>query len=55
MASPEPHRDRGSDVAVEAEHPRSRYLVTAAARALVHARRLGGDRVWDAITKRQFA
>lgn len=41
--------------AVEAEHPRSRYLVTAAARALVHARRLGGDRVWDAITKRQFA
>ena len=35
--------------AVEAEHPRSRYLVTAATRALVHARRLGGDRVWDAI------
>ncbi len=40
--------------AVEAQAPKSRYLVTPAARAMVHARRLGGDRVWDAIIGRQF-
>ncbi len=40
--------------AVEADHPRSRYLVTAAARAMVHTRRLGGDRVWDTIVRNQF-
>lgn len=40
--------------AVEADHPRPRYLVTAAARAMVHTRRLGGDRVWDAIVGNQF-
>jgi short-subunit dehydrogenase len=40
--------------AVEAEHPRSRYLLTPAARAMVTARTLGGDRVWDAIIQRQF-
>jgi short-subunit dehydrogenase len=40
--------------AVEAESPKSRYLVTPAARAMVHARRLGGDRVWDAIIGQQF-
>ena len=40
--------------AVESASPRARYLVTPAARTLVHARRLGGDRVWDAIIKQQF-
>ena len=40
--------------AVEAQAPKSRYLVTPAARAMVHARRLGGDRVWDAIIGQQF-
>ena len=40
--------------AVEAEHPRSRYLLTPAGRAMVTARTLGGDRVWDAIIQRQF-
>jgi short-subunit dehydrogenase len=40
--------------AVEADRPRSRYLLTPAARAMVTARTLGGDRVWDAIVQRQF-
>jgi hypothetical protein len=40
--------------AVEADHPRSRYLVTPAARALVATRLLGGDRVWDAVVRRSF-
>lgn len=40
--------------AVEATHPRSRYLVTPAAKAMVTARRLGGDRVWDTLMKQQF-
>jgi short-subunit dehydrogenase len=40
--------------AAEAERPRSRYLLTPAARALVAARTLGGDRVWDTIVKQQF-
>ena len=41
--------------AVESDPPKARYLVTAAARTMVHARRLGGDLVWDAIIARQFA
>lgn len=41
--------------AIEAPRPRSRYLVTATARGIVHARRLGGDTVWDAIVRRQFS
>ena len=40
--------------AVESSRPRSRYVVTPAARFLVHTRRLGGDRVWDAIVRSQF-
>lgn len=40
--------------AVEAKRPRSRYVVTATARALVHTRRLGGDRAWDAVVRRQL-
>jgi NAD(P)-dependent dehydrogenase (short-subunit alcohol dehydrogenase family) len=41
--------------AVEAERPRSRYLITPAARAMVALRRFGGDRAWDAFVRRQFS
>ena len=40
--------------AVEARRPRSRYVVTPAARAMIAARTLGGDRVWDTIVRQQF-
>lgn len=40
--------------AVEASRPRPRYVVTPAAKVLVHTRRLAGDRVWDALMRRQF-
>jgi len=40
--------------AVESARPRSRYVVTPAARAAITARTLGGDRVWDAIMRQQF-
>jgi short-subunit dehydrogenase len=40
--------------AVEATRPRTRYLLTPAARAMVTARTLGGDRVWDRIVSRQL-
>lgn len=40
--------------AVEASRPRPRYVVTAAARAQVHTRRLAGDRVWDALMRQAY-
>ena len=40
--------------AVEARRPRSRYVVTPAARAAIATRTLGGDRVWDAVVRSQF-
>ena len=40
--------------AVETDRPRSRYLLTPAAKGMVAARTLGGDRVWDLIVRRQF-
>ncbi|WP_270886900.1 oxidoreductase [Pedococcus sp. 5OH_020] len=40
--------------AVESPAPRSRYVVTPAARAMITARTLGGDRVWDQIVRHQF-
>jgi NADP-dependent 3-hydroxy acid dehydrogenase YdfG len=40
--------------AVESRRPRSRYVITPAARAMITARTLGGDRVWDGIVGRQF-
>jgi NADP-dependent 3-hydroxy acid dehydrogenase YdfG len=40
--------------AVEADRPRTRYLLTPAARAMVVAHTLGGDRVWDRLMSRQF-
>ena len=40
--------------AVEADKPRTRYLLTPAARAMVTTRTVGGDRVWDALVRRQI-
>jgi NAD(P)-dependent dehydrogenase (short-subunit alcohol dehydrogenase family) len=40
--------------AVLARRPRARYVVTPAAKALVHTRRLLGARVFDAYLRRQF-
>ncbi len=40
--------------AVESRRPRTRYLITPAARAMVALRRVGGDRAWDAFVSRQF-
>jgi hypothetical protein len=40
--------------AVEAEQPRTRYLLTPAARAMVTTRTVGGDRLWDALVRRQI-
>ncbi len=42
------------DHAVTASRPRSRYVVTPAAKALVHTRRLLGGRAFDAYLRRQF-
>ena len=41
--------------AVEARHPRHRYLSTTVGKFSVHLRRLGGSRLWDAIVRRLFA
>ncbi|MFN0280620.1 MAG: oxidoreductase [Kineosporiaceae bacterium] len=40
--------------AVETRRPRTRYVVTAAAKAQVQTRRLAGDRVWDAFVRRTY-
>lgn len=40
--------------AVEARHPKNRYLSTAIGKTSVHLRRLGGSRLWDGIVRRQF-
>ena len=40
--------------AIESRHPRPRYVVTPAARALIAARTLGGDRFWDLMVRAQF-
>jgi NADP-dependent 3-hydroxy acid dehydrogenase YdfG len=40
--------------AVEAGRPRTRYVVTPAAKAQVQLRRLGGDRLWDAVMRRAY-
>ena len=39
---------------VEADKPRSRYLLTPAAKGMVAVRTLGGDRAWDALVKQQL-
>ena len=40
--------------AVESVKPRSRYVVTSAAKALINLRRFGGDRVWDATMRSRY-
>jgi NAD(P)-dependent dehydrogenase (short-subunit alcohol dehydrogenase family) len=40
--------------AVTSRRPRTRYLVTTAARVMVHSRRLFGARVFDAVNRLQF-
>ena len=40
--------------AIESRHPKPRYVVTPAARALIATRTLGGDRVWDFMVRQQF-
>ncbi|MGZ6754756.1 MAG: oxidoreductase [Nocardioides sp.] len=40
--------------AVEADRPRTRYVVTPAAKAMIALRKLGGDRVWDTFVRAQF-
>ncbi|MEU7008808.1 oxidoreductase [Streptomyces sp. NPDC046332] len=40
--------------AARARRPRHRYVITPAAKAMVHLRRLAGSRVFDAVVRRQF-
>jgi hypothetical protein len=40
--------------AIETPRPRPRYVVTPAAKAQVQLRRLGGDRLWDAVMRRTY-
>jgi short-subunit dehydrogenase len=40
--------------ALESPRPRSRYVVTSAAKVMINLRRFGGDRVWDAAMRKQF-
>jgi len=40
--------------AVQSSRPRSRYVVTPAAKAMINLRRFGGDRVWDATMRNRF-
>ena len=40
--------------AVESARPRSRYVVTSAAKTLINLRRFGGDRVWDATMRSRY-
>jgi short-subunit dehydrogenase len=40
--------------AVDSSRPRSRYVVTPAAKVMINLRRLGGDRIWDATMRKQY-
>jgi len=40
--------------AVESSRPRSRYVVTPAAKVLINLRRFGGDRIWDRTMRKQW-
>ena len=40
--------------AVDSSRPRSRYVVTSAAKVMINLRRFGGDRVWDAAMRKQY-
>jgi short-subunit dehydrogenase len=40
--------------AVQSSRPRSRYVVTPAAKVMISLRRFGGDRIWDRTMRRQY-
>jgi len=40
--------------AVQSSRPRSRYVVTPAAKMMINLRRFGGDRIWDRTMRKQF-
>ena len=40
--------------AVDTPRPRSRYVVTSAAKVMINLRRFGGDRLWDAAMRKQY-
>jgi len=40
--------------AVQSSRPRSRYVVTPAAKFMINLRRFGGDRIWDKTMRKQF-
>jgi short-subunit dehydrogenase len=40
--------------ALDSARPRSRYVVTSAAKVMINLRRFGGDRVWDRAMRKQF-
>ncbi|MEP7192065.1 MAG: oxidoreductase [Actinomycetota bacterium] len=40
--------------AVQSSRPRSRYVVTPAARFMINLRRFGGDRIWDRTIRSQY-
>ncbi|MBE3074936.1 MAG: SDR family NAD(P)-dependent oxidoreductase [Actinobacteria bacterium] len=40
--------------ALGSSRPRSRYVVTPAAKAMINLRRFGGDRAWDRAMRKQF-
>lgn len=40
--------------AIDSSRPRSRYVVTPAAKFMINLRRLGGDRIWDAAMRKQY-
>jgi short-subunit dehydrogenase len=40
--------------AVQSSRPRSRYVVTPAAKVMINLRRFGGDRIWDRTIRQQY-
>ena len=40
--------------AVQSPRPRSRYVVTPAAKVMINLRRFGGDRIWDRTIRQQY-
>jgi NADP-dependent 3-hydroxy acid dehydrogenase YdfG len=40
--------------AVQSSRPRSRYVVTPAAKVMINLRRFGGDRIWDRTMRRRY-
>lgn len=48
------HVAKAIERACTARRPRTRYVITPAARGLILTRRLGGDRLWDAVSTRML-